>query len=134
VSGSADANAAYPLQLTVDGVTPAWLSAALRTRYPDVVVTVAERFEVVEGTATKLLFALRYDGNDTVLPERMWIKGGFGPSGPGRHVRARHETADSRTGSGRTRHAHRAARRDLGAAARPAPPITGPASESTWTA
>jgi hypothetical protein len=51
-------------RLTVDGVTPAWLSAALRTRYPDVVVTVAERFEVVEGTATKLLFALRYDGND----------------------------------------------------------------------
>jgi aminoglycoside/choline kinase family phosphotransferase len=77
VTGSADANAAYPLPLTVDGVTPAWLSAALRTRYPDVVVTAAERLEVVEGTATKVLVALRYDGDETSLPQRMWIKGGF---------------------------------------------------------
>jgi hypothetical protein len=43
-----------------------------------VTVTAADRLEVIEGTATKILLALRYDGNADGLPERMWIKSGFG--------------------------------------------------------
>jgi len=78
VTGSADPADACPLPLTPDGVTAEWLSAALRTRYPGVTVTAADRLEVIEGTATKLLVALRYDGDADGLPERMWIKGGFG--------------------------------------------------------
>jgi hypothetical protein len=81
VTGSADtavAGAAYPLPLTADGVTAAWLSAALRTRYPGVTVAAADRLETIEGTATKVLVAVRYDGDADGLPERMWIKGGFG--------------------------------------------------------
>jgi len=78
VTGSADQAGACPLPLTADGVTAAWLSAALRTRYPGVTVTAADRLEVIEGTATKVLVALRYDGDADGLPDRMWIKGGFG--------------------------------------------------------
>jgi NodT family efflux transporter outer membrane factor (OMF) lipoprotein len=78
VSGSADQADARPLPLTADGVTAAWLSAALRTRYPAVTVAAADRLEVIEGTATKVLVALRYDGDADGLPDRVWIKGGFG--------------------------------------------------------
>jgi Phosphotransferase enzyme family len=66
-----------PLPLTADGITAAWLTAALRTRYPEVTVTAADHLEIIEGTATKVLVALRYDGDARGLPERMWIKGGF---------------------------------------------------------
>ena len=75
--GWADADDAYPLPLTVDDITAAWLTSALRTRYPDVTVSDAGRLEVIEGTATKALFALRYDGDAGDLPERLWVKGGF---------------------------------------------------------
>jgi aminoglycoside phosphotransferase (APT) family kinase protein len=80
VTGSADPagpGAAYPLPLTADGVTAAWLTAALRTRYPGVTVAAADRLETIEGTATKVLVAVRYDGDADGPPERMWIKGGF---------------------------------------------------------
>ena len=80
MTGSTDTagtGAAYPLPLTADGVTAAWLSAALRTRYPGVTVAAADRLETIEGTATKVLVAVRYDGDADGLPERMWIKGGF---------------------------------------------------------
>ena len=40
-------------------------------------VTAADRLETIEGTATKVLVALRYGGDADGLPERMWIKGGF---------------------------------------------------------
>ena len=70
------ANDAYPLPLTVNGVTPAWLSSALRTRYPDVTVTSAERLEVVEGTATKVLVAWDTTAMPSACP-RVWVKGGF---------------------------------------------------------
>ena len=78
MTGLADQADACPLPLTADGVTVAWLSAALRTRYPGVTVAAADRLEVIEGTATKMLVALRYDGDAGGLPDRMWIKGGFG--------------------------------------------------------
>ena len=41
-------------------------------------VAAADRLEVIEGTATKVLVALRYDGDADGLPDRVWIKGGFG--------------------------------------------------------
>jgi Phosphotransferase enzyme family len=78
MTGSADPADAYPLPLTADGVTAAWLSAALRTRYPGVTVAAVDRLETIDGTATKVLVAVRYDGDADGLPERMWIKGGFG--------------------------------------------------------
>jgi hypothetical protein len=39
MTGSGDAAHASPLPLTAEGVTAAWLSAALRTRYVGVVIT-----------------------------------------------------------------------------------------------
>lgn len=80
MTGSGDAARASPLPLTTEGVTAAWLSAALRTRYPDVEVTQVEPAQTIEGTATKVRLRLAYgphaprDG----LPDQMCIKGGFG--------------------------------------------------------
>jgi aminoglycoside/choline kinase family phosphotransferase len=75
--GWANANGAYPLPLAVDDITAGWLTSALRTRYPEVTVRDADLLEVIEGTATKALFALGYDGDAGDLPGRLWIKGGF---------------------------------------------------------
>lgn len=77
MTGSADADDLYPLPLTVDGVTATWLTAALRTRNPDVMVTRAEHLEVIDGTATKVLVALEYADAAHDLPSRVWVKGGF---------------------------------------------------------
>jgi hypothetical protein len=80
MNGSAQSEKAYPLPLTPQGVTAAWVGAGLRTRYPGVLVTEAEHVQTIEGTATKILVRLAYgprtrpDG----LPDQMWIKGGFG--------------------------------------------------------
>jgi hypothetical protein len=80
MTGSGDAANACPLPLTAQGVTAAWLSAALRTRYPDVVITQAQPVQTIDGTATKVLLRLAYrphtprDG----LPDQLCVKGGFG--------------------------------------------------------
>jgi hypothetical protein len=72
----AESASAYPLPLTAEGVTAAWLSAGLRTRNPGVVV---EPVQVIDGTATKVRPRLAYgphtrrDG----LPDHMCVKGGF---------------------------------------------------------
>ena len=71
---------AYPLPLTAERVTAAWLSAGLRTRNPGVVITQVEPMQVIDGTATKVRLRLAYgphtrrDG----LPDQMCVKGGFG--------------------------------------------------------
>jgi hypothetical protein len=81
VTGSGVSASAYPLPLTAEGVTAAWLSAALRTRYPGVVISQVEPVQIIEGTATKVRLRLaygphtRHDG----LPDQMCVKGGFGP-------------------------------------------------------
>ena len=57
MTGSADAaraGAGYPLPLTADGVTAAWLSAALRTRYPGVTVAAVDRLK--ESGARRIKF------------------------------------------------------------------------------
>src|SRR5207248_2301648 len=66
------------LPLRVEEITPAWLTSALRTRYPDVTVNAIERAEVIEGTATKVLVVLTdVDAPPATLPDRLWVKGGF---------------------------------------------------------
>jgi hypothetical protein len=80
MTGSGDAAHASPLPLTAEGVTAAWLSAALRTRYAGVVITQVEPVQTIDGTATKVLLRLasgphtRREG----LPDQMCVKGGFG--------------------------------------------------------
>jgi hypothetical protein len=70
----------YPLPLTAEGVTAAWLSAGLRTPNPGVVVDQVEPVQLIDGTATKVRLRLAYgphtrrDG----LPDQMCVKGGFG--------------------------------------------------------
>ena len=77
MTGSPEALDLYPLPLGIDEITTAWLTAALRTRRPDVTVAAMNRVDVVEGTATKILVDLTYAGPAGNLPARMWIKGGF---------------------------------------------------------
>jgi Ecdysteroid kinase-like family len=80
VTDSVDSASVYPLPLTAQHVTAPWLSAALRTRYPGVVVTGLEPLQIIEGTATKvrLRFANGRGGHREGLPDQMCIKGGFG--------------------------------------------------------
>ena len=77
MTGSTESDT-YPLPLTADDLTVDWLTAAVCTRYPGVRVRQARRLEVIEGTATKVLLALDYEGDGGDLPERLWVKGGFG--------------------------------------------------------
>lgn len=75
LTGSAD-----PLPLSAEGVTAAWLSAGLRTRYPGVVVNAVESLQTIEGTATKIRLRVTYGphGHRDGLPDQMCVKGGFG--------------------------------------------------------
>lgn len=75
-----DSASAYPLPLTAEGITAAWLSAGLRTRHPGVAVAEVEPVQVIEGTATKVRLRLAY-GTQTRrngLPDQICVKGGFG--------------------------------------------------------
>jgi Phosphotransferase enzyme family len=80
MTGSGGSASAYPLPLTAEGITAAWLSAGLRTRYPGVVITQVEPVQIIDGIATKVRLRLAYgprtrrDG----LPDQMCVKGGFG--------------------------------------------------------
>jgi hypothetical protein len=73
------------LPLSVDDVTPRWLSEALGVDVESVTVD-----SVVSETATKMLVDVRHDGD---LPSRLRAKGGFGPElrpvmGPGYVIEA----------------------------------------------
>jgi Phosphotransferase enzyme family len=80
MTGLGDSASAYPLPLTAEGVTAAWLSAGLRIRYPGVVVTEVEPVQTIDGTATKVRLQLAYSPHTRRdgLPDQMCIKGGFG--------------------------------------------------------
>ncbi len=71
---------AYPLPLTAEGVTAAWLSEGLGTRNPGAVVDQVEPVQVIDGTATKIRMRLDYDAHTrrNGLPDQMCVKGGFG--------------------------------------------------------
>jgi len=60
-------------------LTPAWLSAALASRYPGVRVTGLRPGTLIQGMATKAQYFLSYDTADgrPAGPPSLWIKGGF---------------------------------------------------------
>mgnify|MGYP000981840164 CR=1 FL=1 len=71
--------AALPLPMTLAEITPAWLTAALRTRAPVATVTDAEIVQVINGTCTKVRIRLQLDeaARRAGIPERVMLKGGF---------------------------------------------------------
>jgi hypothetical protein len=71
----------HPLPLTLDEITPAWLTAALRTRAPGVGVRAFEIVDINHGTSTKVRLRLDVDeaGRRAGLPETVILKGGFEP-------------------------------------------------------
>jgi Phosphotransferase enzyme family len=68
-----------PLPLTLDEVTPEWLTDALGTRFPGVEVTGSVRDAERAGTSTSARFVLTYgsDSGYADLPESVYVKGGF---------------------------------------------------------
>jgi hypothetical protein len=68
-----------PLPLTLDEVTPAWLTEALSSRFPGVEVVDAARDAERAGTSTSARFTLTYrtDGARSDLPATVYVKGGF---------------------------------------------------------
>lgn len=70
-----------PLPTAVEELTPEWLTAALRTRTPEVTVRDVEITEILWGSATKVRLHARYDGHSTNgnghPPAELCVKGGF---------------------------------------------------------
>jgi hypothetical protein len=68
-----------PLPLSLDEVTPAWLTAALGHTFPGIAVTSAVREGERSGTSTSARFVLGYDGEggSEELPASVYVKGGF---------------------------------------------------------
>jgi hypothetical protein len=78
---SAPAPAAAPLPLTLEELTPEWLTSALGVRNPGTVVQSVEIVHVIWGTATKVLLRLTYESrNEGGPPERVCAKGCFDPA------------------------------------------------------
>lgn len=67
------------LPVTIEDITPRWLTQALSQRYPGVEVVSARVREVLWGTATKIRLAVEYNGNGQAagLPPSLLVKGGF---------------------------------------------------------
>ncbi|MEW9856441.1 phosphotransferase [Novosphingobium sp. M1R2S20] len=65
------------LPMTLGQIDAAWLTSALRTRFPDVRVRQLTIAEVMHGTCTKVWIDLETDGAQ--LPGRLMLKGGFEP-------------------------------------------------------
>lgn len=67
------------LPLSLDEVTPTWLSEALGTRFPGVRISAATREAERSGTSTSARFILDYDerGGHADLPPSVYVKGGF---------------------------------------------------------
>jgi hypothetical protein len=71
----------FPLPVTLEEITPEWLTAALRIRQPGVTVRGAEIVDMVRGTTTKVRLRLDLDaaGKASGIPEVVILKGGFEP-------------------------------------------------------
>lgn len=68
-----------PLPITIEELTPRWLTDALRHRHPEIEVTHAEQSGVMWGSATKVFLRVQYadaPGSDGP-PEALCVKGGF---------------------------------------------------------
>jgi len=70
---------ALALPTALEGITAEWMTRALATRRPGVVVSRCEVIDTIFGTSTKIRVALDYasHGEGPPLPERMIVKGGF---------------------------------------------------------
>jgi len=73
----------FPLPITLEEITPNWLTAALRARSPDVTVLDREVVHVIYSTCTKIFLKLKLDeaGRRAGIPERIVLKGGFEEQG-----------------------------------------------------
>lgn len=71
----------FPLPVTLEEITPEWLTTALQVRQPGVTVRGVEIVDMVRGTTTKIRLRLDLDeaGKAAGLPEIMILKGGFEP-------------------------------------------------------
>jgi hypothetical protein len=69
----------FPLPITLDEITPEWLTAALRTKTPGATVRDREIVDVIYSTCTKV--RLRLDLNEPArqagIPDLVILKGGF---------------------------------------------------------
>lgn len=70
-----------PLPLTIDSISCDWLSAALRTRAPQVTVKHFDIVDINHGTCTKIRLRLEMDeqGKKAGIPQTVILKGGFEP-------------------------------------------------------
>lgn len=69
----------FPLPIVFEEITPEWITAALRVKYPDVTAQGVEIVDMVRGTTTKIRLRLKLDaaGKAAGLPDVMILKGGF---------------------------------------------------------
>lgn len=69
----------FPLPTTVEGITPEWLTAALRTRASGVTVTACDVVDTVFSTCSKIRLRLERDEAAIAagIPELVIVKGGF---------------------------------------------------------
>jgi hypothetical protein len=76
--------AAHPLPVTLDEITPAWMTEALRTRAPGVTVKDLGVVDMIRGTCTKVRYRLEMDeaGRQAGIPETVMLKGGFEAHSP----------------------------------------------------
>lgn len=70
---------ARPLPLTIEEITPDWLTRALRIRHPGVTVRDCSVIDMIRGTCTKIRLALDLDeaGKAAGIPDTVYLKGGF---------------------------------------------------------
>jgi Phosphotransferase enzyme family len=69
----------FPLPTSVEEITPAWLSAAVRQRAPEATVRGFEIVDFIHSTCTKIRLRLDMDeaGKRAGIPELVILKGGF---------------------------------------------------------
>ncbi|MDQ6522935.1 phosphotransferase [Nocardioides sp. LHD-245] len=71
------ASATTPLPLSLDEVTPAWLTGALASSFPGIEVTEVRRDREFFGTAASARLHLSYAPGGPVGPASVHVKGGF---------------------------------------------------------
>ena len=70
-----------PLPITTEAITREWLTAALRTKAPNVTVRDFQIVDVIHATTTKMRLKVDLDdhGKRAGIPELLILKGGFEP-------------------------------------------------------
>lgn len=71
------ANPDIKIPSLITDFTPAWLTQALRHKYPDTTITDATPVDSIMGTSSKIRLRLSYAKEGQSLPETVIIKGGF---------------------------------------------------------